>query len=90
MAQWWVYVLLGDVRGRNLSYVGCTTDVDRRLRQHNGELAGGAKFTRGTQSWSLATVYGPYSGRSEAQSVEYRVKKLRGLNRTRWEPPATG
>lgn len=86
MAQWWVYVLLGDVGGRSLSYVGCTTDVDRRLRQHNGELAGGAKFTRTTQDWTVAKVYGPYSGRSEAQSVEYRVKKLRGLNRTRWEP----
>jgi len=81
---WFVYVL-GSLSVRR-TYVGCTNDVARRVRQHNGEIVGGARCTRSCRPWGLLTVYGPYSGRSEAQSVEYKVKKLRGLNRTRWSP----
>lgn len=29
------------------TYIGATLDVNRRLRQHNGELSGGASATRG-------------------------------------------
>ena len=82
---WFVYVL-GSLSVKR-TYVGCTNDVARRLRQHNGEIVGGAKSTQRCRPWELLKVYGPYGGRGEAQSVEYRVKKLRGLNRTRWEPP---
>ena len=30
---------------KNKTYVGATVDLDRRLRQHNQELKGGAKYT---------------------------------------------
>lgn len=39
--------------------------VARRLRQHNGELAGGAKSTRGGRPWSLVCTMRGLSSRSE-------------------------
>lgn len=47
----YVLALVGDDR---LTYIGYTVNVERRLRQHNGELAGGARFT---------TRHGPACGR---------------------------
>jgi structure-specific endonuclease subunit SLX1 len=46
--MWSVY-LLKQVNGSR-TYVGATLDVHRRLRQHNGELSGGARATAGS-SW---------------------------------------
>lgn len=77
--SWQVYVLRSERLSR--TYVGITTDLDRRLAQHNGEKTGGARSTRSGRPWEVATVYGPYETRSEASRVEYRVKRLRGLKR---------
>ena len=41
--MYFVY-LLKEIEG-NRTYVGFTSDLQRRLRQHNGELKGGAKST---------------------------------------------
>ena len=43
--SWFVY-LLATVNGPSKTYVGATIDVDRRLQQHNGLLAGGAYATK--------------------------------------------
>ena len=37
----------------------------RRLRQHNGELAGGAKAARGGRPWSLVCTVRGFGTRSE-------------------------
>lgn len=39
---WNVYLLLSNT---GHTYVGATVDLDHRLRQHNGEICGGAKAT---------------------------------------------
>ena len=39
---WNVYLLLSTT---GHTYVGATVDLDHRLRQHNGEICGGAKAT---------------------------------------------
>lgn len=56
-------------------YTGITTDMERRLRQHNGELVGGAKYTSARKPSSLLCISVPLSSRSEASKLEYKVKK---------------
>lgn len=80
--EWTVYVLISGSRAE--TYVGVSPDVDRRLRQHNGELAGGARTTQRGRPWRVGTTYGPYETRGEAQRVEARVKRRRGEDRLRW------
>ena len=42
--EWSVYVLVSPSSGA--TYVGVTTDLERRLAQHNGDVPGGARRTR--------------------------------------------
>lgn len=72
-----VYVL-GAVTGtRTLTYVGWTTDLARRLRQHND--GSGARSTRGRQ-WVL--LYSePCESKRLAMSREWHVKRDRVLRR---------
>ncbi len=79
---WWVYVLLSP---ESRTYVGSTTDPRRRLRQHNGEILGGAKSTRGRGPWRLGRVYGPYPSRSAAFKAELALKRgKRSRGRLLW------
>jgi putative endonuclease len=56
-------------------YTGIATDLDARLAEH-ADGRRGAKYLRGRSPFEL--VYSaPAGDRGEAQSLEYRVKKLR-------------
>ena len=87
--MWWVYVIQS-LQGREggkpgFYYVGATTDPRRRLRQHNGEISGGAKYTSKYRPWTPRALYGPYKNRSCAQKAEYALKKgKRAKGRTKW------
>lgn len=78
-APWVVYML---VNQRGHTYVGITTDVHRRIRQHNGEIGGGAKATHDRGTWRLLHLEPGYLNRSAAQSREYRLKKDRSFRRS--------
>jgi predicted GIY-YIG superfamily endonuclease len=80
--RWFVYVLISLRASR--TYVGITTDLERRVAQHNGEQRGGARTTRAGRPWSLAAEHGPFDGRGEAQRVERAIKRLRGAARLSW------
>jgi len=41
----WIVYCLATLDPPIQTYIGATVDADRRLKQHNGLLAGGAKYT---------------------------------------------
>ena len=95
MNNWWVYVIQSQAprtnrRGQALPgffYVGSTADYRRRLKQHNGELSGGGKYTAKHRPWKPAALYGPYADRREAFKAEMALKRgKRGTARTHWTP----
>lgn len=55
--------------------MGATVDPDRRLRQHNGELSGGARATHGRQ-WARRFLIGGFQDERTALQFEWRWKWL--------------
>jgi len=87
MTSWFVYLIAYDLLDERLdrrvvrTYVGSTTDVTRRVRQHNREIRGGARSTEAhAGKWRLMAVVGGFATRSDACRWEALVKKrARGL-----------
>lgn len=75
--MWSVYLIATEKR----TYVGCTTDPMRRLRQHNREIRGGARATKhGAGQWQFVIYVTGFPNRSSACRWEAIVKKrARGL-----------
>lgn len=79
---WYVYLLKSS---GGSTYVGATVDVNRRLRQHRGELSGGARATarknQKGEEWNRVCFVGPFEKR-DALRFEWRWKhtsrKLKG------------
>ena len=72
VSSWFVYMLCC---ADGTLYSGITTDPQRRVRQHNGELVGGAKYTRNRRPVELVWQE-PHSDRSAASKRESSLKKL--------------
>ena len=71
--KWFVYILRC---ADDSLYTGVTTDVDKRLKQHNGIEKNGAKYTRGRQPVRL--VYQEDSvSRTSACQREHAIKSLK-------------
>lgn len=52
------------------SYVGYSVNMRHRLRQHNGELVGGAKYTKSCTDWTPAMIITGFTSKQAAQSFE--------------------
>ena len=72
-----VYLLLSS---DNATYVGATVDLDRRLRQHNKEIKGGAHATgvrvEKGETWVRACHVSGFPDWSAALQFEWRWKQL--------------
>jgi putative endonuclease len=78
LQKWCLYVLLC---ADGTYYTGITTEIGRRLTEHNS-TAKGAKYTRGRRPVRLV-YYKAYEDRSSAQKAEHKFKRLRHAQKAR-------
>lgn len=72
MDNWFVYIIRC---ANNTLYTGITTDLDRRLLEHQGKSGKGAKYLKGrgplTMVWKTTV-----KNRSMASRLEHQIKQL--------------
>ena len=69
--KWFLYVLQCS---DGTYYTGVTTNIKRRLKEHNNSKLG-AKYTRARRPVEIVYV-SEYDNRSSAQKAEYKFKQL--------------
>ena len=57
------------------TYVGITNDLQRRLRQHDGNLTGGSKYTKGKGPWNIGFVVSGFLDKKHALQFEWATKR---------------
>lgn len=73
-STWACYYLASTTKPR--SYIGATVDPARRLRQHNGEIKGGARYTRGGRPWRRVCYVDGFQNQRQALQFEWRWKHM--------------
>ena len=71
------------LRCENYTYNGCTNNFKRRIRQHNGEIKGGAKCTALRGPWEHYCIITGFQDQREALQAEWRIKRVEGRRRPR-------
>lgn len=80
----YVVYILRSVSEPNHFYCGMTNNIRRRLRQHNGIIVGGGKYTSANRPWKLAAlIYAKEKAltKGEALHIEY-YSKAKNYTRT--------
>lgn len=75
----YVYLLKSVTSSR--TYVGYSVDPFHRLRQHNGEITGGAKRTHADRPWQLWMVICGFPDKTSALQFEWRWHRIRKGNK---------
>ncbi len=73
--RWYCYVLSSTTS--NKTYVGKTNNPNKRIRQHNGEIVGGAKATRVGKPWNIYLLISGFKTEVEALRFEYMMKHFK-------------
>jgi predicted GIY-YIG superfamily endonuclease len=77
LQKWWCYLLKNSHQKHLLkTYNGSTNNIQRRLRQHNKELAGGAKYTSkyGESTWEYFFLMTGFPDNINCLQAEWRMK----------------
>ena len=77
MNKYSLYLLINSCNNR--TYIGITTNIKRRIKQHNGLIKGGAKYTRNFKGYGQWKYYLFISGytKSECLSFEKNIKNFK-------------
>ena len=78
MSEYICYIL----KCNNYTYNGCTNNFRRRIRQHNGEIKGGAKCTSRRNPWEPICIITGFTDNIEALQTEWRIKRVEGRRRS--------
>lgn len=65
------------------TYIGSTNNLERRLKQHNKIIKGGAKYTtafKGTGQWTPILIVNGFKEHNVALSFEWRMKRSKNYN----------
>jgi len=72
-SKWFFYI----IKNNRFTYAGVSPDPKRRLRQHNGEIKGGANYTISKGSgWSHICLVEGFRNKKEAMQFEWAVKHI--------------
>ena len=74
MNNWWVYII--ECRNKSL-YTGITTNVERRLDEHQYDNKKASKYCARLRPLKLVYKSLAYENKSDASKEEYRIKQLR-------------
>ena len=55
MTNYYCYMIVND---KNHTYIGITNNINKRLDQHNGKIANGAKHTKKSNNWVYYYILG--------------------------------
>jgi len=73
MDEWSCYI----IENKGYTYVGVSNNVTKRLRAHNGEIKGGAKYTTSKGSgWKHICVIHGFPTKIESMQFEWALKHV--------------
>jgi predicted GIY-YIG superfamily endonuclease len=67
------YVLRSSIK-KDKFYIGYSPNPAKRLRQHNGEIVGGAKRTKKHRPWELVGLVTNFKSETEARQFEWALQ----------------
>jgi len=71
--DWSCYI----IENRGYTYVGVSNNVEKRLRAHNGEIKGGAKYTTGKgPGWKHICLIHGFPTKIESMQFEWALKHI--------------
>ena len=69
--EWFFYI----IQNKQFTYAGVSPDPVKRLRKHNGEISGGAKYTTSKgPGWKHVCIVSGFQNKIQSMQFEWAVK----------------